>query len=478
MLFHTPEFIVFLLLLLIPFYLWRGGRLALLVAANILFYAASGLGVLVLFIVVTCLTFFFVHMMRRSGFSWLFWLGIAVNVGNLVFFKYTMLLIHTAEAIVGDAIPGAGLIAGWLTGPDGRILMVTGISFYTFQLLSYLIDVRRGLFEPTRSLARFWIYIALFPALIAGPIMRGQELIPQLDGLKQRHIRWDEIRFGLYLIFIGLMKKVLLADNIEGIAAPLFGDVASLSPEQSWIAAYLFGFQIYFDFSAYSDMALGIGYLLGIKLVVNFKTPFLSSNPSEFWTRWHISLSRWIRDYVYIGLGGNRKGETRTIINLFAAMVISGIWHGAMWHFVLWGAVHGLLLIVYRWSLRLNVYPWIDAIRSSGLYRAAAIVVFFHIVTWTWVFFRAESVGDAWALTGSMLQADPVLLLHEPWMPLVVALFALHIIEYFANTYAAKAQKLWHWIPAPLRGGVYALLVLVMFYYMKGESYEFIYFQF
>src|SRR5690606_26260020 len=155
------------------------------------------------------------------------------------------------------------------------------------------------------------------------PIMRGNELIPQLDELHKKSIRWQEIRYGLYLIFVGLLKKVTLADNLETLVNPLYADVAALTPEQAWIAAYLFGFQIYFDFSAYSDMAMGLGYLLGFRLILNFRTPYLSSNPSEFWKRWHISLSRWIRDYIYIGLGGNRKGSWRTYVNLFAAMLIS-----------------------------------------------------------------------------------------------------------------------------------------------------------
>jgi len=479
MVFHSPNFLIFMILLLIPFYLWRRGRIPLLVVANIIFYVSSGVGVLLLFICITLFTFMTVHLMRRKGLRWLFWAGIVVNAGNLIFFKYTLMIMNTLEPLIGHPLLLADLARGWVTDSSGSLLLPIGISFYTFQFISYLTDVRRGTIEPTRSLLRFWVYIAVFPSLVAGPIMRGSELIPQLDELNRRHIRWEEIRFGLYMIFIGLIKKVLLADNISVVVNRLFADSAGLSPEQAWQAAYLFGFQIYYDFSAYSDMALGLGYLLGFKLVLNFRTPYLSSNPSEFWNRWHISLSRWIRDYIYIGLGGNRKGKSRTYINLLAAMMISGLWHGAAWHFVVWGGVHGLLLVMYRWTLVLNKIDWIKRLRSNWLYRMIAIVVFFHITTWTWVFFRAQSLSEAWMMTKKMAHIfEKVPLSPSLSMAVVGGLFVLHIFEHLIRNYEARSSRVWHWVPAPLRGVVYAAFIMVMFYFMKGETYDFIYFQF
>jgi len=258
----------------------------------------------------------------------------------------------------------------------------------------------------------------------------------------------------------------------------LFADIPSLSPEQAWIAACLFGFQIYFDFSAYSDMALGLGHLLGLKLVVNFRTPYLSGSPKEFWERWHISLSRWIRDYIYIGLGGNRQGYVRTQINLFAAMLISGLWHGAAWHFVAWGAVHGLILILHRWTLPLNKIDRVKKIRSSFPYRVLATAAFFPIVTWTWVFFRAETLSGAWDMTRLMAHADPAALVAEPLFALIAGLYALHIVEWFIREKEGLADRIWHWLPAVFRGAVYAGLILLIFFNMKGETYEFIYFQF
>jgi alginate O-acetyltransferase complex protein AlgI len=469
--FHSPNFIIFFIALLIPFFLFKKQRVAVLAMANVIFYAASGLGVLAVFIAVTLVTFLIVHAMRREGWSWLFWLGIAVNAGNLIFFKYTVFLLTSIEQWSGYGLWYTNILAA-------NIALPVGISFYTFQLISYLIDVRRGTTKPTASFLRFWVYISLFPQLVAGPIMRGDELIPQLDEVEKKAIRWNEIKYGVYLFFFGMFKKILFADQIAQAVDPLFAKGEAINAVESWIAAYLFGFQIYFDFSAYSDMAMGLGYILGIKLILNFKSPYISSNPSEFWSRWHISLSRWIRDYIYIGMGGNRKGAVRTQVNLLAAMVISGIWHGAMWTFVLWGAVHGILLILYKISLWPNRWKWIAAIRKSSAYRLLAIGVFFHITTWTWVFFRAESLEQAISMSVKMFGVNWLELFRQPEMIWIGAIYAFHVLEYFIRQYESAANRIWHYVPFPLRSAVYAVLIFMIMYFQRGETYDFIYFQF
>ena len=490
MVFHSPNFLVFMILLLIPYYLWQKGRISLLIVASCIFYAASGLGLLLLFIAMTLVTFVAMRLMQRPRLRWMFWVGIAANVGNLVYFKYSLMFLHTIELALGRELLLTELARSWLTDGQGDLLLPVGISFYTFQFLSYLIDVRRGTVEGTRNPFRLWMYVAVFPHLMAGPIMRGGELIPQLDRLNEKQIRWEEIRFGLYMILVGLIKKVALADQIAPIVNALYGDADLLSTGQAWIATYLFGFQIYFDFSAYSDMALGLGYLLGFQLIINFRTPYLSSNPSEFWNRWHISLSRWIRDYIYIGLGGNRKGAVRTYANLLAAMLISGLWHGAAWHFVVWGGVHGLLLAAYRWWTKLmNRIDRDRLVRGNWLYRLLAVFAFYHVVTWTWVFFRAESLREAWMLTLKMIgvqagegSAAGVSVGVSPSLSLlfliVVTLYALHLVEWGLRDREAGVSRVWHWVPAPVRGIVYAGIMLALFYFMKGETYDFIYFQF
>ncbi|MFD2672036.1 MBOAT family O-acyltransferase [Marinicrinis sediminis] len=468
MVFHSPNFIVFFAVLLLLYYAFRSIRLPLLVIGNLLFYAASGLGMLVVFVSMTILTFVCVHGMKRWK-GW-FWVGIVLNVGNLVLFKYTLLLFDTWEQLTGVSV---WVYDAWATS----VVLPVGISFYTFQFLSYLIDVRRGQLIPTRSLIRFWIYISFFPQLIAGPIMRGDELVPQLEGLKDKRIRFADMKYGMGLFMVGLLKKIALADPLASYVNPLFAK-ETMTAVEAWLAAYGFGFQIYFDFSAYSDMALGLAWMMGIRLILNFDSPYISANPSEFWRRWHISLSRWIRDYIYIGLGGNRKGPVRVQLNLLAAMLISGLWHGAMWTFVLWGGLHGVLLIVHRWSLKLNRWHGVQKMRLNGVYRIAAVFVFFHIIMWTWVFFRAESFGQAMEMTRLMLQVNPVALVQHPFMIGVAALSVLHVVEYGVRHHEKLASKWWHFAPFPIRSAVYTALLLLLFYLQRGETYEFIYFQF
>jgi alginate O-acetyltransferase complex protein AlgI len=473
MIFHSPNFLIFFILLLLIFYSFKRGRIAILATANAVFYGATGWYVFVLFVTVTLLTFAAVHLMRRMGWKWPFWVGLLINLLNLTFFKYTLFIASTLDQF----IPGSreSFVWEWL---PAEIILPIGISFYTFQLISYLVDVYRGDIVPTKSFIKFWVYISLFPQLVAGPIMRGNELIPQLDGIEQRNIRWTEIKYGVYLVAVGLIKKVLLADPLSGFVNPLFAKGEAITAVESWWAAYAFGFQIYFDFSAYSDMALGFGYMLGIKLILNFKSPYISSNPGEFWTRWHISLSRWIRDYVYIPLGGNRKGPVRVQINLFAAMVLSGLWHGAMWTFVWWGALHGLLLILHKWSLALNRWTWIANLRRHAVYRVTAVVIFFHVITWTWVFFRAEGFAQALDMSRKMFFVNWVELLTSAPMIWIGALYLLHLLEYALRAHEHKAAVWWHNIPFPVRSTVYAVLIMLLIYFQKGETYEFIYFQF
>ena len=282
-------------------------------------------------------------------------------------------------------------------------------------------------------------------------------------------MRWEQIKFGLYLIVIGLIKKVVFADTIAQYVNPLFEKGLEMSAVEAWWAAYLFGFQIYFDFSAYSDMALGLGWMLGIELVVNFRTPYVSANPKEFWSRWHISLSRWIRDYIYIPLGGNRRGRLRTQFNLLAAMMLSGLWHGAMWTFVVWGAVHGVLQIIHRWSLELNRFGVIERVRRSLPYRIIAVFIFYHIITWTWVFFRAQSMTLAWDMTVKMWTVSwPELFTSTP-MFAIAALYLLHLLELGLRGREETVSRVWHAVPFPLRSACYFAIVLLLFYFLKGK---------
>lgn len=471
MFFHSANFFIFFILMIIPFLLLKKRRALILAIANAVFYAVAGIGPLFLFLILTILTFIIVHMMQRPKLQWLFHVGIILNLLNLAFFKYSLLAITTLESLTGFQLLNLEAYAN-------TIFLPLGISFYTFEFISYLIDVRRGHSKPTKSFISFWVFVSMFPHLIAGPIMRGEELIPQLDQLKEKRIHWAEIKYGIYLFMIGMCKKLLLADPLARVADRMFAQPDSLGAVDSWIAAYSFCFQIYFDFSAYSDMALGLGYILGVKFIINFNTPYLSSNPTEFWRRWHISLSRWIKDYIYIGLGGNRKGAVRAYINLFAAMVISGLWHGAMWTFVLWGAIHGVALVLHKFSLGLNRWSFIAAIRQSWVYRIIAVIIFFQWITWTWVFFRVTDIQQAFDMSQRMLHVNINDLLHHPNIIWIALLLLLHLLEYLLRHNESAINRWWHFVPFPLRGVSYAVITFVLVYFMQGDTYNFIYFQF
>lgn len=478
MLFHSPNFLVFFILTLIPFFIFRRNRLVIIAVANAIFYGAaqaagaSGLAWLMLFMLMCVITFACVHIMRKPGWRWFFWLGIGLNVFNLVFYKYTFFILSSVESLTG--------VQFGFTEAMKEISMILplGISFYTFEFISYLIDVRRGNTEPTKSFLSFWVFVSTFPHLIAGPIMRGNELIPQINELKNKRIPWSEIKYGLYLILIGLIKKVVIADNIAPLVGAIFESEAPITGTQSWIGSYLFTFQIYYDFSAYTDMAIGCGIILGLRFADNFKTPYLSKSPKEFWDRWHITLSRWIRDYIYIGLGGSRKGAARTYINLFAAMVISGLWHGANWTFILWGALWGALLVIHRLSLHLNRWSLVKQVRESLVYRVFAIVIFFHVTVWTWVFFRAKDLSQAFEMTWKMMHALPSNIIKAPEFMWIVILFGLHIVEYLLRNNENRISRFWHAVPFPFRSVCYLGVVFLLIYFLKGESYDFIYFQF
>ncbi|MCR8645053.1 hypothetical protein NV379_20570 [Paenibacillus sp. N1-5-1-14] len=472
MLFHSPNFLVFFILLLIPYFTFRKKRLILLAIANAVFYGFSGLGILLLFVAMCLITFVIVHLMQRPGLKWTFWIAIGLNLANLIFFKYSLFILTTVQKFAGTEL----LVTDWA---KTSIVVPIGISFYTFEFLSYLIDVRRGHSTPTRSFTKFWIFVSTFPHLIAGPIMRGDELIPQLNDLPNRKIPWADIQYGVYMFIVGLLKKVVIADTIAGVADDIFIKGTAMTGTEAWIGSTAFAFQIYYDFSAYTDMAVGLGYILGLRFMKNFDAPYLSANAQEFWNRWHMTLSRWIKDYIYIGLGGNRKGAFRTYVNLFLAMLISGLWHGALWTYVIWGAIWGALLVIHRLSLKLNRIEWIHALRSNMVYRVIAVFIFFQVTIWTWVFFRAHSMTLALDMTRKMLHPSSWLaVVQTPAFIWICGLFLLHILEMLLRKYETKIGRFWTKVPFPIRSIFYLCLLLTIIYYMKGEKYGFIYFQF
>jgi len=313
-----------------------------------------------------------------------------MNIGILAYFKYAGFFVEELR----DLAQSFGHNPSW---PVLKIILPIGVSFYTFQSLSYTIDVFRGKQKPTKSLLNFALFVAFFPQLIAGPIERASRLLSQLE--KRLPLSREMISVGCYLIVWGLVKKVCIADNAALIADAAFYPDAELAGLDAVLGTFAFIIQIYADFSGYSDIARGLAALMGIELVWNFRLPFFASSPRDFWKRWHISLSEWVRDYIYIPLGGNRKGRSRTVFNLMLTMSLMGLWHGAAWHFVLWGFYHGILLVVYRaFDLFVSSKSVLRRIFGNQF---IAVILFFILSGFGWMLFRAPTLEDLWHVVTS-----------------------------------------------------------------------------
>jgi alginate O-acetyltransferase complex protein AlgI len=399
-------------------------------------------------------------------------LSIAANLGLLGFFKYYG-FFATSFAALGRTL-GVEMSPHVL-----NIVLPVGISFYTFQSLSYTLEVYRRHLRAEPSLLNFAAFVAFFPQLVAGPIERPNHLLPQF-----RHVRpvtWSKVSSGAYLIAVGLFKKVVIADNVARVADAAFA-LHAPTRVQALVGAYAFAFQIYADFSAYSDIARGTARSLGFELSRNFDMPYFSATPSEFWRRWHISLSTWLRDYLYVPLGGNRRGPARTYVNLMLTMLLGGLWHGAAWTFVAWGAFHGLILCVYR-PLEGPVRAWAHKLPfgARGALHGVAVLFFFHLVCVSWIFFRADGLGQAATffralaavptkdVTGELLVLGPVALCAY----LVAGLLVIQLLQYLK-----KDSWLVYRSPVPVRGLVYAAGALLFVWTGVDGGESFIYFQF
>lgn len=300
--------------------------------------------------------------------------GVVLPLLVLGYFKYFNFGIDTINLLTG--LGGGPAISAW------SVILPVGISFYTFQIISYVVDVYRGTVPPARSFVQVAAYVSLFPQLVAGPIVRYKEIATQFD---TRPHGWVSLAAGVPRFMVGLARKVLVADAVAPVADAVFG-AADPGLAATWIGVLAYAVQIYFDFAAYSDMAVGLGRMMGFRLPENFNSPYLSGSITEFWRRWHMTLSAWLRDYLYIPLGGNRRGKTRTLVNLATVMLLGGLWHGAAWSFVVWGAWHGAWLIAERLVLRDRAVSL-----KSPIYRIVTILV----ILVSWILFRADGLGSA-----------------------------------------------------------------------------------
>lgn len=390
-------------------------------------------------------------------------LDIAINLGLLATFKYLNFFIDSTNMLLA----GTGMRLGTL-----QVILPIGISFFVFEAMSYCIDIYRGQLEPCRRWRDFGLFIFFFPRMIAGPIIRPADFLPQLE--HRLELRWPNVLIGGQMFLLGMTKKLVIADNLAPFSDLVFANPTAYSGSTLLQAALAYTIQIFCDFSGYSDMALGLARLLGIDLPVNFRLPYVAANLTDFWRRWHISLSSWLRDYLYIPLGGNRRGTPRTYVNLFLTMVLGGLWHGASWHFVVWGALHGLGLAMhkaYRTFLSAGVPE-----RSGSALRALSWAVTFAYVVLTWIFFRCQSVSDAlvcvsriagWATSG----------IH--WSSAQLLTFGSAVIGAHFVASARQRHKPLYLQPSRFPHLVLLLTwILGIFFLAAGHSSPFIYFQF
>lgn len=391
MLFNSIQYLfVFLPLVVFGFYLVRlsgNGRLMnlFLALASLVFYGSWAPKYLLLIGFSIVANFLLGRVIARAKGSraWLTF-GVALNLGLLGYFKYSQFVLDNVMHVFGQSAP---LL---------NIILPIGISFYTFQQISFLVDAHKS-GEMTYDFPDYLLFVTFFPQLIAGPIVYHKEMMPQFQELPNRSVNWTGIHTGLFLIALGLIKKVLVADQLGAWANAGYADVGALGFWGAWKTSLAYTFQLYYDFSGYMDIALGSARLFDIRLPWNFNSPYLSLNIQEFWQRWHITLGRFLRNYVYFPLGGNRRGLNRTCVNLFLTFLIGGIWHGAGWTFVIWGAMHGAGIVIHRLA---TTAGW-------RVPRPLAWLITFLFVNAAWVYFRAPDFTTATGLLARMVRITP-----------------------------------------------------------------------
>lgn len=473
MLFNSLQFVAFFIAVY-GLYLFLSHRRqnAMLVLAGCVFYGAWDWRFL--FLLFFSVSVDYVAARRIHGSDdpkvrkrWL-WLSIGTNLVILGFFKYFNFFDANLARLLGTF--------GLAVHPIAlKLVLPLGISFYTFEAISYVTDVYRKVAAPAKGYWSYVLFILFFPHLIAGPIMRANDFLPQIE--TPRRITRERIANGIYLIVWGLFLKVVVADNLAAIVDPFFASAAPYAASRVIIIAYAFTFQIYGDFAGYSNMARGLASLLGFELPTNFLAPLASSNPSEFWRRWHITLSSWLRDYVYIPLGGSRRGTMRTYVNLFVTMLLGGLWHGANWTFVVWGAYNGLLLVAYRLLEPLRRLFRPRSAFERGVARTVAVLAYFQLTALGFLLFRSKTLTQFWLMMKGLASgATSLPYLRYEGVTLAIFAVAVIVMEWFQRrTDDPSAARRW-----PLIARFWAYMAVAYAIVMLGNFgvREFIYFQF
>jgi len=475
MLFNTWTFAAFFAVVCAAYFPLRRNLRAqnvLLLLASYVFYGWWDWRFLTLIWISTAVDFVVARSMSRTDDKRrkaLLLTSVFVNLGILGFFKYFGFFVESAE----ELLRGIGLDPHL---PILHVVLPVGISFYTFQTMAYTIDVYRRRLEPTTDWLVFGLYVCYFPQLVAGPIERAQQLLPQFA--KPRKWDLDRASSGALLILIGLVRKVVIADMAAGEVNAAFSNPGQFGAIELLRAVALFSFQIYGDFAGYSDIARGTSRILGIELMENFNHPYFARNITDFWRRWHISLSSWLRDYLYIPLGGSRGSSVATYRNLALTMLLGGLWHGAAWTFVVWGGIHGLALAVHKLFLRGRdpLQRLTGALPIRVLKWTAAWALTMAVVALAWVFFRADSFSNAFEVLSGIASGRGYFWIRQLYLPLGLLVLMLIVDLPQAWTGSHEAMLRWPW---PIRGLTYATLIMILVLFgNSGDDVPFIYFQF
>jgi len=473
MLFNSSQFFVFFTIVFSLYLcLKKKHQNILLLGASYVFYGAWNWKFLSLLWISTIVDYFCAleinktELQKRKKFF--LFISICTNLFILGIFKYCNFFVNSFQALLKPFGLSTSI-------PYFNIILPIGISFYTFQTLSYTIDVYYRRMQPTKKFLDFALFVAFFPQLVAGPIERAKNLLPQIAS--KRHLSFPQFFEGCFLIFWGLFQKVYIADNLAQIVDLCFSnpDTMRYGPTVL-LALYAFAFQIFCDFAGYSNIARGIGKCLGFNIMINFNLPYFSTNPQEFWKRWHISLSSWLKDYLYIPLGGNRQGQSKTYRNIFITMLLGGLWHGAAWTFILWGAYQGCLIVIYR-----KIKPFFSSNNkySEKIWFVLKVVFFFHVTCLGWLIFRAQSVEQILIMLQALIfhwqditlyKFFDLLNMLNPYVPIIIF---VQILQYWK-----KDLMIIYKLPMFLRATLYYVFSLLLIIYGVTGAKAFIYFQF
>lgn len=473
--FASKAFFIFFPIVLLVYHLLpsRSHKYRFLLVASWVFYMSWNpyfIGVILFTSVVDYVVGLLIEMAptprKRRAYLWL---SLISNLGFLAVFKYTNFCVSNSLALaqqLGYAVPD------WQV----KIVLPLGISFHTFQGISYTIDVYRGKIKAVRNFVDFALFVAFFPQLVAGPIVRAVEFLPQM--VKPPRVQLHHVLEGLHWFLLGLFKKVFIADRLAEFVDPIFKDPNLYDPVTHRWAVLAYAAQIYCDFSGYSDLAIGCAKFFGFELPLNFNFPYLSRNIAEFWKRWHISLSTWMRDYVYFSFGGSRGGSFRTYFNLIVTMTLCGLWHGASWNYVLWGFYNGVLLALHRaYDHTVTGRPWAERLRSQASFKLLSTLGTFLLVAVGLVMVRSQSWMGCWQVESSLVGASfagGATRWVPAWVPLLVALVVLgHVFSGLRDLRCGLLR-----LPPLVRAGTYVAATALLVAFGPGATKKFIYFDF